>query len=124
VKKSLIGNNWGKGICLILLSSVFSSTGQLFWKMSFTDSLFFLFLGFALYGIGAVLMTLSFRFGDISVLHPMLGFSIVLSLVFGRFVLKETLSMGKIAGGSVIITAIILLGVSNYRETKRGGVSR
>ena len=48
------------GIILMCLSALFVSGGQLFWKLSYNYGLLFVFLGFFLYGIGALLMLLAY----------------------------------------------------------------
>ena len=70
--KSLKEN--GKGILLMLVSSICVYTGQLFWKLS-SKELLFLLLGFVLYGIGAIVMLIAYKYGSLSVLQPMLSFN-------------------------------------------------
>ena len=62
------------GIAIMLMSSVLTCTGQLCWKLaSSKESVLFLVGGFALYGFGALLMLVAMRFGELSILHPMLS---------------------------------------------------
>ena len=63
------------GIALMLTSALLTCTGQLCWKLSALREppLLFLLAGFGLYGLGALLMMAAMRFGELSVLHPMLG---------------------------------------------------
>ena len=51
------------GIIIMLLAAVFACVGQLF-----THGIIVALAGFALYGIGAVLMLFAYRFGSVSVL--------------------------------------------------------
>ena len=103
------------GVVLILLSAFMTSIGQLLWKLSDGSSLLLIFSGFALYGLGAIAMTISFRFGEISVLHPMLGASLVLSIVYGSIFLNEQITAGKLVGALLIIAGLICLGISGKR---------
>lgn len=105
------------GILLILLSALFTSSGQLMWKLG-TVHIFLILIGFVLYGIGALLMIGAFRFGEISVLHPMLSVSYILSLVLGAIVLKETITIHKIIGIVLIIIGMIFLGLSTIKRRK------
>lgn len=104
IKKNYIG------ILIILFASLLTATGQMFWKMSKASDLELVIAGFALYGIGAVLMVMAFRFGSLSVIHPMLSFGYVFAVFFGIFFLGEHLSFVQIAGIATIISGVILIG--------------
>ena len=60
-KRSLI-----YGIILMLLSSICTCSGQLMWKMASVEDnkIVYYMFGFALYGIGAIVMIIAFNFGD------------------------------------------------------------
>ncbi len=98
-----------RGVLLMLISSFSTCVGQLFWKLSATGSVLFLLAGFALYGVGALLMLLAMNYGDLSVLHPMLGAGYVLSLLLGSVLLNEPLSSTKLIGVAVIVAGLVLL---------------
>ncbi|GKX68077.1 EamA family transporter [Inconstantimicrobium mannanitabidum] len=98
------------GIMLIVLASLMTSVGQLFWKLSSSNKIIFLFLGFVLYGIGAIVMILAFKHGSLSVIHPMLSFGYVFALVLGTIVLKEKISTFQYVGILLIIIGVVLIG--------------
>ncbi len=75
------------GIIIILFSSVCACFGQLFWKLSIKGILLYLFIGFLLYGIGAFLMLIAYKFGNLSVLQPILSLNYVISLVLAAIIL-------------------------------------
>jgi drug/metabolite transporter (DMT)-like permease len=99
-----------KGIILIILASIFVCFGQLFWKMSESNNIILILLGFALYTIGALTMIFAYRFGSLSVLQPFLSASYVLSTILGFLVLNEPLLVSKIIGIFIIIIGIIMIG--------------
>ena len=99
-----------KGICLILCSAVLVCLGQLLWKLSATEGLLYLFIGFMLYGVGAVVMILAYRYGELSVLQPMLSMNYVLSIILGAIVLHEAITITKILGIFAIMVGVILIG--------------
>lgn len=105
--KSLKEN--GKGILLMLISSICVCTGQLFWKLS-SKELLFLFLGFSLYGIGAFVMLIAYRFGSLSVLQPMLSFNYIFTVVLARFVLYEEIDMLTYIGILIVFIGVVLIG--------------
>jgi len=100
-----------KGILIMLGSSLMTCTGQLMWKLAALDpNLLFLLAGFLLYGMGAVSMMLALRFGELSVLHPMLSFGFIISIFLGAAVLGETVTLTKTAGIALIILGMVFLG--------------
>lgn len=107
----------GTGVAIMLTASLLTCTGQLLWKLSATeDSLVLLACGLGLYGGGALLMVVALRFGELSVLHPMLSAGYVLSLFLGAAVLKERISWMKIAGVAVIILGLVLISLPERSE--------
>jgi undecaprenyl phosphate-alpha-L-ara4N flippase subunit ArnE len=98
------------GIILMLISSFCVCFGQLFWKISENNEIIYLFLGFALYGIGALVMIIAYRYGSLSVLHPMLSINYVFALVLSFLVLHESISWQKLIGIFIIIIGVALIG--------------
>lgn len=110
-----------KGILLMLLSSLLTCTGQLVWKLAAVkqqDPRYFLLLltGFVMYGFGALLMIIAFRFGDVSILHPMLSFGFIVSLFYGAGILHEEIRPSNIFGVMIIVVGMICLGKSHKME--------
>lgn len=99
-----------KGILLMLLAAVFACVGQLLWKLSVTNGIWYMLLGFGMYGFGALLMLIAYRYGSVSVLQPMLSTNYVLSAVLGFFVLQEKITVLKVAGIVIITSGVILIG--------------
>ena len=97
------------GIIIMLLAAVFACVGQLFWKLASTHGIIVALAGFALYGIGAVLMLLAYRFGSVSVLQPLLGTNYALSVVLGFIVLGEAVTLPKIIGIIIISAGVIFI---------------
>lgn len=99
-----------KGIALILIASLFTAIGQMLWKLSKGSDITLLFLGFLCYGLGAVLMIIAFRFGSLSVIHPMLSFGYIFALILGNFVLGETITKKSYMAIFIIMLGVILIG--------------
>ena len=93
----------------MLISSICVCTGQLFWKLS-SKEMIFLFLGFALYGIGAIVMLLAYKFGSLSVLQPMLSFNYIFTVILAHFVLHEELGVLTYIGIAIVFAGTILIG--------------
>lgn len=101
-------------------SAVCASIGQLVWKLSALSETPFLFyiIGFVLYGIGAVLMIIAYRFGELSILQPMLSVGFILAIVLGYIILNEPITYYKLAGISIIIIGLIFLGLGGKHKEK------
>ena len=107
-----------KGIALMLLSAATACVGQLLWKLAArNNSLLLVTIGLALYGCGALLMIIALKFGELSVLHPMMSAGYVLSLVLGALVLNEHITALRVVGVAVIIVGLVFLS-SSEREDK------
>jgi|GEM_PF-1203451 len=115
------------GIGLMLFSAALTAVGQALWKasgLSFSQGLqsWQLYAGFFCYGMGAVVMTLAFRFGSFSVLHPILSMGYVFSIFIGVLALHESVTVQGIIGDVIIILGAVFLGISErgYRESDDG----
>lgn len=98
-----------KGILLMLVSSLCVCIGQLLWKLSTEYGLWLMFVGFFFYGMGALVMLAAYRYGKLSVLQPMLSLNYVLSIILAALVLKESITILKCIGVTVIVTGVILI---------------
>lgn len=105
-----------RGVLLMLISSFF----HLRWA-AFLETICDRFRSVSsrrvrLYGVGALLMLLAMNYGDLSVLHPMLGAGYVLSFVLGRIFLQESISVMKMIGLLAILLGLILIVRSGVKE--------
>ncbi len=98
-----------KGILLMLVSSLCACVGQLLWKLADGQDILLLLAGFGVYGIGALVMLLAYRYGKLSVLQPVLSMSYVLSIVLAAVVLREQVTLLKCAAILVIIGGVVLV---------------
>ena len=99
-----------KGIILIVFASLLTAYGQMLWKISNGSELKYIITGFALYGIGAVLMIIAFRYGRLSVLHPMMSFGYIFVIILGKTILKESVTPIQLIATAIIICGVILIG--------------
>ena len=104
-----------KGVILIILAAVCVAVGQYLWKLS-ASQFYLAIIGFVFYAIGALLMIVAFRFGELSILHPMLSVSYVLGIIVGYFALSEPITATKIGGVAVIFLGMVFLGLASKGE--------
>lgn len=98
-----------KGILLMVVSSICVCVGQLFWKLSSSYGIAALLIGFAFYGIGALVMIVAYKYGELSVLQPMLSLNYVLSIILATTVLHEKITLLKCSGILIIIFGVICI---------------
>ncbi|MCR5425538.1 MAG: EamA/RhaT family transporter [Lachnospiraceae bacterium] len=121
----------GKGIILMLISALSLSVGQLLWKLANVSDLvapllagdisfagiWKVFLavlpGFVVYAVGALIMTIAFGYGELSVLQPVNSMSYVFALILSAIFLTERISWLTIIGIFVIIAGVIMIGGSD-----------
>ena len=107
----------------IITCSIFTSFGILFWKigaerirnLSIASLLtnMPLIVGTLLYAIGAILLIVALKGGELSVIQPFISLSYVFIAIISVLILSESLNTMKIAGMASIIIGIIMLGVGS-----------
>jgi drug/metabolite transporter (DMT)-like permease len=102
-----------KGIIFMLVSSCCVCVGQLLWKLIPSFGILFLLGGFALYGVGALIMLVAYRYGSLSVLQPMMSMNYVITAILATTILEETMSLVKVIGIIVIAIGVVLIGVGD-----------
>ena len=120
---------WAIGI--ILFSTLLTSTAQLFYKfgaeklsldiLSIITNIE-LIMGMVLYAVGGILLILSFRGGEVSVLYPIFATSYVWVSFLSIYFLGEVMNIFKWAGVFTIIIGISLIGYGSKRAAAAGGI--
>ena len=71
--------------------------------------------GLALYGVGAALMVVALRHGELSVLYPLISLSYVWVAILSVVVFGEVMNPYKIAGICVIMAGVGVLGMGAHK---------
>src|SRR5665213_554409 len=71
--------------------------------------------GMALYGIGAALMVLALRHGELSVLYPLISLSYVWVAILSVVVFGEVMNPYKIGGICAIMAGVGVLGLGSHK---------
>jgi len=116
---------WAMG--MILGCTLLTSTAQLFWKFG-ADKLEFnllsiitnvqIFAGIFLYLIGGILLIISFRGGEVTVLYPIFATSYIWVSLLSIYFLSELMTLFKWLGIFTIIAGIILISFGSGRGTE------
>jgi drug/metabolite transporter (DMT)-like permease len=107
-----------KTIMLMLFCTLFTSLGQLFWKFSakyFSPTLQgtilnpFLIIGFASYGVGAILLIYALKRADLSFVYPFVSLSFLWVTFLSYFILHEPITLLNSLGILSIIAGVIFI---------------
>lgn len=71
--------------------------------------------GMALYGVGAALMVLALRHGELSVLYPLISLSYVWVAILSVLIFGEVMNPYKIGGICAIMAGVGVLGLRSHR---------
>ncbi len=106
-----------EAIALVLLCTFLTAAGQMFLKIGSGNLSFSilkllsnlpLIIGFALYALGAVILVIALKHGELSVLYPIIAMSFV--WVSFLSILNEIMNLLRWAGVITIIIGISLIG--------------
>ena len=112
----------------MIFCTIFTSLGQLLWKFGVNkinlDNFITLFnlpfvFGFVSYGIGAVLLLLAFKKGEMSVLYPIIATSYVWVSILSPWLFPtDSMNFIKWIGVIIILISVSLLGLGSTKVKK------
>jgi drug/metabolite transporter (DMT)-like permease len=118
---------WAMGI--VLFCTLLTSTAQIFWKFG-AEKLEFdilsiitninLLAGILLYVVGGILLILSFRGGEVSVLYPIIATSYIWVSFLSIYFLGEMMNLYKWLGVFTIVAGIALIGLGSKKADIEG----
>ncbi len=102
-------------VILMVFCTLVTSSAQIIYKTGVSQELFYykvlwIALGLALYGVGAVLLVIALKGGDLSVLYPIIATSYVWVTVAAFFLFQEPLNFWKWIGVFSILLGVSLIG--------------
>ena len=110
------------GVFLILISAALTSVAQFTWKLAAAFSgpqkYLVMLLGFALFVVTGFFMVIGYRFGELSVLQPILSLGFVFSLILGKLFLHEVHSVTKYVGIFLILAGVFFISQSKTEQTQ------
>jgi len=75
-----------------------------------------LFIGYALYGISTVLLTIAFKFGELSMLYPVIALSYVWVTTLSIYLYGEQLNVYKVLGLLSVMAGVGVIGLGMRRN--------
>ncbi len=116
---------WAMGV--VLFCTLLTSTAQIFYKfgaekleLNFISLLtnYEIMMGILLYAVGGVLLILSLRGGEVSVLYPIIATSYIWVSFLSIYFLGEIMNPYKWMGVSAIVMGIVLIGFGSKKTAK------
>jgi len=112
-----------KPIIFVLLCTIFTSIGQVLWKIgsSKTDSIinilnnFPLIMGVISYAIGAILLIIALKYGDLSLIYPFVALSFIWVALLSIVIFHERISLINWLGIFIIIIGVSLIGYGSKK---------
>ena len=104
---------------LILATTLLTSSAQILYKLGILEipsskfdlisiiTNYYIIGGLLLYGIGAILMIISFRGGEVSVLYPIIATSYIWVSILSMYLLGEKMNAFRWIGVFIIIAGIL-----------------
>lgn len=103
-------------IVIVLFCSLLGSLGQIFFKLGsnyfkFNLSLvknYHIIIGIFLYIIAALLFIYTLRFGEVSILYPVIAMSYVWVLILAKIILHENVEVINFVGAGFILLGVYI----------------
>lgn len=105
-------------IILVIICTIFTSVGQILMKLGTakTGSILEiitnvpLILGFVAYGVGAVLLIISLKYGELSLVYPFIALSFIWVSVASIYLFNEHVSIINWLGLTAILLGVSMIG--------------
>ncbi|MBW2976622.1 EamA family transporter [Candidatus Woesearchaeota archaeon] len=121
---------WAMGV--VLFCTLLTSAAQIFYKIG-VEKLSFnlwsiitninLLTGLSLYAIGGILLVISLRGGEVSVLYPIIATSYIWVSFLSIYFLGEEMNLFKWLGVCIIVSGIALIGFGSKKaDAESAGV--
>jgi len=116
-----------KGILLMILCTFFTSMAVIFnkkgaidfaWTIKGTIFNWALIVGLSLLGIGFIILSLALKYGEVSLLYPIISLSFIWAYLFSILIYNEAFQMKKIIAISIMIFGIVVLLSSKTNQEK------
>jgi len=122
--KNMATKLWAMG--MVLFCTLLTSSAQLFYKFGVATLSFSilsiitnvnLLMGLLLYAVGGIILILSLRGGELTVLYPIIATSYIWVSFLSIYFLDESMNIFKWLGILTIIAGIVLIGFGSERGT-------
>ena len=112
------------GIVLVIFCTFLTSIGQIYLKTGASTLSFDvlqiltnykLIIGCLFYGLGAIVMIIALKFGELSVIYPLISLSFIWVSLGSIFFLGESFNINKLIGVFSIISGVGMIGIGDKK---------
>ena len=113
-------------IILVIICTLFTSTAQVLYKvgankLDFNDynsllTNYYLGGGIILYGIAAILLIYSFKYGELSVVFPMIATSYIWVSIMSIYFFNEAFTLVRGIGIATVIIGVTFIGIGGKQS--------
>lgn len=112
-------------IIVVLVCTILTTSAQISWKFGAERLVmepvalllnYPIWLGFFFYGIGALMLIYSLRYGELSVLYPIIATSYIWVALLSTFFFSEPLTSLKLGGILTIVLGVSFIGYGSRRD--------
>lgn len=108
-------------VVLILACTIFTSAAQIFYKFGALRlpeivSNYPLMIGFVLYAAGAVILVTSMKFGEVTLVYPILATSYIWVCIMSWLLFSESMNMAKITGIIIIFIGVTIIALGSKKK--------
>lgn len=100
-------------IFLVLFCTFLTSIAQVFYKTGVKGSFYYILVGLALYGIGAVLLITALKGGDLTILYPIIATGYIWVSLLSIYFFQESMNSYKWIGVFIIVLGVISVGAGS-----------
>jgi len=109
-------------ILLMILCTVLTSIAQVFYKLGALRlpeliTNYHILAGLILYGLGALIMITAFKFGEVTLLYPIIATSYIWVALLSWIIFSESIGFLKVAGIVFIMAGITVTALGSKKKT-------
>jgi len=121
-KFSKLKSSWIKPIIIVILCTIFTSIGQVFLKIGSSRISNFisifnlpLIVGLISYVLGAVLLIIALKYGDLSLIYPFIALSFIWVTLLSIYLFNEHVLLANWLGILCILFGVSLIGLGGRK---------
>jgi len=117
-----MGTKWW-AIMLVLFCTLLTTSAQIFLKIGSNrlPGIIFanwqLFIGIMLYVIGAIILIIAFKGGEVTVIYPIFASSYIWVSILSAYFFNEQLGIIKLSGVFIVIIGIIMISLGSKKNS-------
>ncbi len=105
----------------MVVCTLFTSVAQIFYKFGALRlpeiiTNYHILIGLVLYGIGALILVTAFKFGEVTLLYPIIATSYIWVSILSWIVFSETIGIFKSIGIAFIIIGITVIAFGSKKK--------